>query len=163
MIDYYTTLLQKHSQTGILPDTNILLLYFVGVLDVNLINRFKRTVNKFSIEDYYLLYNLLNNFQAMVTTPNILTEVSNLAGQLNDPAKSQFFTLLARSITLLKEHYIPSTDTAQTPAFIKFGITDAGIAQIKPYLVLTEDFALAQYLQSQNIDAINFNHIRVLN
>ena len=46
--------------------------------------------------------------------------------------------------------------------FPRFGLTDTAIlrAARREYLVLTDDFRLAQYLGSRNIDVINFNHLR---
>ncbi len=163
MKDYYDTLFHKHRQSGIFLDTNILLLYFVGIVDESLVSRFKRTTNRFCVEDYHLLCNLLPYFSKIVTTPHILTEVSNLAGQLSGQFKEEFFSSFAAGISLFDEHYTCSADIAETPAFVKFGLTDAGIAYIKTHLVLTEDASLAWYLQSQEIDVINFNHIRTFN
>ena len=47
-------------------------------------------------------------------------------------------------------------------AFPRFGLTDTAIllAAKGKYLVLTDDFPLAQYLQTEAIDVINFNHVR---
>ena len=66
----------RYQQSGILIDTNILLLYFVGSYDIQQISRFKRT-KKFVVEDYKLLTRIWNSFKKIVTTPHILTEVSN--------------------------------------------------------------------------------------
>jgi uncharacterized protein YacL len=47
-------------------------------------------------------------------------------------------------------------------AFPKLGLTDTAIfrAATGKFLVLTDDFRLAQYLSSQNVDVVNFNHLR---
>ncbi len=47
-------LFKKYKQKGILIDTNILLLWFVGSVNRNKISRFNRT-EKFIPEDYELL------------------------------------------------------------------------------------------------------------
>jgi uncharacterized protein YaiI (UPF0178 family) len=46
--------------------------------------------------------------------------------------------------------------------FTKFGLTDCGIINLcrEQYLVLTDDLKLANYLQKEGIDTINFNNIR---
>ena len=43
----------------------------------------------------------------------------------------------------------------------EIGITDAGILMLasQNYLVLTDDLPLFNYLQSQSVDVINFNHL----
>lgn len=95
MIDRYTiSLLESYRQKGILVDTNILLLYFVGSVNPKRISQFKRT-NQFNVDDFQLLVQILGYFQKIVTTPNILTEVSNLTGQLTEPEKSSCFNALA--------------------------------------------------------------------
>ena len=155
-------LLTKYRRKGLLVDTNLLLLYFVGACKRDHISRFKRT-KQFATEDWSTLLGIFRLFKPIVTTPNILTEVSNLAGQLEEPLRTRCFELFARGIALLHEEYLPGAELAQTSAFPRFGITDAGVLQLAKgnYLVLTDDFRLSQYLQSQGADAINFNHIRV--
>ena len=152
---------QRYRQAGIMVDTNILLLFFIGAFDQDLIPKFKRT-KTFSVEDYEVLVRFLSPFYRIATTPHILTEVSNLAGQLREPAKSEYFKKFSSEITLLEEENVASRDVAQTQEFVKFGLTDTGIIHLTKgkYLVLTDDFPLSQYLQSAGVDVVNFNHIR---
>jgi hypothetical protein len=164
MTQFILEMIQRHIKEGILLDTNLLLLYLVGRFNPNLIAKFKRT-RTFSEEDFETLVRLLALFTTKLTTPNILTEVSNLAGQLEDRARAECFEVLAHEIQLLDERYVPSEDAAKHTAFRKFGLTDITIislAKDKP-LVLTEDLALCNYLLSQKVDAINFNNIRAIN
>ncbi len=152
---------QRYRQAGILVDTNILLLFFIGAFDQNLIPRFKRT-KTFSVEDYEALINFLRFFDKIATTPHILTEVSNLSGQLGEPVKSEYFKKFSSDITLLEEENVVSRDVAQMREFVRLGLTDTGIIRLTRgrYLVLTDDFRLSQYLQSAGVDVVNFNHIR---
>lgn len=161
---YLAALLQQYRQRGVLLDTNILLLYFVGTLDPQLIPQFKRT-KTFAIEDFVTLQALLQHVETYVTTPNILTEVSNLAGQLSGKWRDDYFNIFAQSLTLLDEQYVRSRDIAATSAFQRFGITDAGIIHVAQgkYLTITDDFPLSQYLRSQGADVLNFNEIRPYN
>ena len=154
-------LIQRYKQAGILVDTTILLLYFIGAYDQDLIPKFKRT-RQFTVEDHAILIRLLDLFDKIVTTPNILTEVSNLSGQLGEPKKSEYFKKFSSGISLLEEEYVASKDVADMQEFVRFGLTDTGIVYLTrgKYLVLTDDFRLSQYLQSAEVDVINFNHIR---
>lgn len=156
-------LLARYRNKGILIDTNILLLYFVGSVNRERITKFSRT-KRFIPEDYDLLIQILNRFQKFVTTPNILTEVSNLANQLGEPDRSQCFSQFAQCTSILDEFYVESQTIAATEKFVKFGLTDCGIVSLvrDKYLVLTDEFPLANYLQSIGVDVINFNHIRLL-
>ncbi len=154
-------LIQRYKQAGILVDTNILLLYFIGAYDQDLIPKFKRT-RQFAVEDHAILIRLLGLFDKIVTTPNILTEISNLSGQLGEPKKSEYFKKFSSGISLLEEEYVASKDVADMREFVRFGLTDTGIVHLTrgKYLVLTDDFRLSQYLQSAEVDVINFNNIR---
>ena len=165
MSEITSQLIQRYRQAGILVDTNILLLFFIGAFDQDLIPQFKRT-KQFSVDDYGTLMRFLSFFDyKIVTTPNILTEISNLSGQLGEPKKSEYFKNFSSGITLLEEEYVASRDIGQMREFVKFGLTDTGIIHLTrgKYLVLTADFRLSQYLQKAGVDVINFNHIRVTN
>ena len=152
-----------YRQRGILIDTNILLLHFVGTVNRERISRFNRT-EKFIPEDYDLLQRILTYFQTIVTTPNILTEVNSLANQLGEPERSQCFSIFSEIISNMNESYIESRTITKTKNFAKFGLTDCGILNLArgKYLVLTDDLKIANYLQKVGIDAINFNNIRTL-
>ncbi|MBH8565260.1 hypothetical protein I8748_24275 [Nostoc sp. CENA67] len=167
MKDIIKSLIGRYHQKGILIDTNILLLFFVGSVNPERITRFNRT-QQFIPEDYELLLGFIAKFQRIVTTPNILTEVNSLANQLGEPERSQCFLIFAQfaqNATRLNEHYIKSIDAVTVDRFVKFGLTDCGILTLarNEYLVLTDDLKLANYLQTVGIDVINFNNIRVFN
>jgi hypothetical protein len=153
----------KYSSRGILLDTNILLVLVVGRMDPDRIAKFKNT-HTFTKKDYLFLEEFLKHFALIAVTPHVLTEVSNLAAQLGQPAKGACFASFVGDIKTFHE----GTETAKvicvSPLFKRLGITDAGIALIaaERFLVLTDDLNLYVELLKSNVDAINFNHIRVL-
>jgi rRNA-processing protein FCF1 len=159
-------LIRKYSRKGILIDTNILLLLFVGLTNRSRIRSFSRT-EKFISEDFDTLSRLIDRFSLVVVTPNILTEVSSFINQLGEPERSQCLAIFSRVVVNEKfgEQYLASPEIVSQTAFVKLGLTDCGIIEVArdQYLVLTEDFRLAGYLQKSGIDTINFNHIRPLN
>lgn len=158
MINHTENLLRKYFPKGILVDTNILLLLFVGELSKERITTFGRT-EQFTPEDYDLLVSLLLRFKVIVTTPNILTEVNSLLNRLGEPAREVFAAGLAR----LEETYLPSKEIASLDwLFLKYGLTDCGIAGVArgKYLVLTDDLRVTVYFNQQGIDTINFNNFR---
>lgn len=159
--DYHKILMSKYRNKGLLLDSNLLLLYFIGLYDYNKISTFKRTT-KYTIEDFDIISHIINFFDRVITTPHIVTEISNLSGQLSGKIKSCYFEIFAKQIKLLEENSKPSKDLCDSECFRKFGLTDSGIVEISrnTYLVMTDDLPLSGYLQSQRIDVINFNHIR---
>ena len=60
---------------------------------------------------------------------------------------------------------IASGSVVSMKTFARFGLTDCGIEELtrNNYLVLTDDLRLSVQLQATGIDALNFNHLRVLN
>ncbi len=166
-MDNIQVLIYKYLQKGILVDTNILLLFFVGLTNPDRISRFKRT-QQFIREDYELLIQILNQFPRVVTTPNILTEVNSMLNQLGEPERSAAFLVLKQFLAIgsvFEECYVPSSQVAQQSDFVRFGLTDCGISEVANdrYLILTDDLKLANTLQSQGIDTVNFNNLRTLN
>lgn len=161
-MSYIEELVSRYQHKGLLVDTNLLLLYFIGAQDPDRIPRHKRTM-AFTVDEFRLLAGFLAVFDKLVTTPNVLTEVSNLSGQQPDDLRVSFNADFANRIAQLEESYVPSVEASSLAHFKKFGLTDSGIVQLVKdnYLVLTDDLKLVGYLQNQGVDVINFNHIRL--
>lgn len=162
-MDYVIEMISRYKTKGLLIDTNLLLLYFIGMYDQDRIPRFKRTM-AFTIDEFILLALIFESFDRIITTPNILTEVSDFSGQLPRDLHSYFYGDFATRIPILEERYTASGAISASAHFNKFGLTDSGIVDTVKgnYLVLTDDLELFGYLQNLGIDAINFNHIRSL-
>lgn len=149
-----------------LLDSNLLLLYFVGLYDPARIGSFKRTYSQgYTVNDFELLCRLLGLFGTIVTTPNIATEVGSLSNQLRGDEKATYYTVFAKFISSMAEYYTESKQICALEQFKQFGLTDSGIINLArgKYLVLTDDGRLVGYLQNVGIDVINFNHLRSLN
>lgn len=152
--------LASYNTPGIVIDSNLLLLLFLGSFDRRQIGSNKRLA-AYTNDDYDLLVRFLQPFSQLVTTPNILTEVSNLSNAVSDSRKREYFSAFANKLSSLDEKYIVSSTALSNP-WARFGLTDATIAEVAKagYLVLTDDFPLSQSLMSVGIDVINFNHLR---
>lgn len=142
-------------------DTNLLLVLIVGALDLEQIERFKRT-RAYSREDYSLLVTYIGDFQRMLTTPNVLTEVSHLLGQLSEPLRRRALLALGVLTGEFQEKYLPSTDLAVDPHFPLLGLSDTSIihSAARAATVLTDDLQLYVRLAAAGMDVVNFNHIR---
>ncbi|SFH41627.1 hypothetical protein SAMN05660649_05127 [Desulfotomaculum arcticum] len=159
--NYLLNLIKKHKNNGLLIDSNLLLLLFIGSFSVDWIQKYKRT-KQYVIEDYQVMVSFIKHFNKILTTPNILTEVSNLSNQLPEKVKNEYFPVFAKKVTVLQESYHQSIAVCQSSNFRRFGLTDTLIIDIgnTGCLVLTDDFRLAGYLESMSISVINFNHLR---
>ena len=160
------TLIVRYRPKGILLDTNLLLLLFVGLADSSSIGDFRRIQNHgFTEKEYLLLANIVGAFSKIVTTPHILTETSNFILQHKGQARPAVMETFRKSVESFKERRPESKTLVQSGAFRDFGLTDSAILDLPPkrYLVLSVDLELVVALKKKGVDAINFNHLRQSN
>jgi len=152
-------LVASHCGGGLLIDSNLLLLFVVGSHDRRLITTFRRT-DRYTEADFVLLLRFIARFSKVLTTPNILTEVSNLCGNL----RSRIGDTLFRVVQVLDERYCPSRAAIADSRFRTLGLTDGAIAAIagSGLLVLTDDLPLSYHLAVSGVDVVNFSHVRDL-
>src|ERR1035441_1905930 len=120
--------LNIYGRRGAVVDANLLLLFFIGVYDRKSITTNPRLA-RFTVEDFDLLKQLLGRFNRVITTPNILTEVSNLSNGIPEKDREAYFSLFADQLTLFDEEGVGS-QSALKSRWAKFGLTDAVIATI---------------------------------
>jgi hypothetical protein len=163
MMDNLGTLFERCK--GLVLDTNILLVFIVGSADRLAVGKRKRT-NQYKPEDFDLLLRLSHQFHdRILTTPNILTEVSNLLGEDATGQEKRLFDEFIHCIENIDEKYLPSRQICKLSSFPRLGLTDSGISEIKTmckdqYLVITDDLKLYTHLTRLGIDVLNFTHLR---
>ncbi|HSU14925.1 PIN domain-containing protein [Longimicrobium sp.] len=145
----------------LLIDTNLFLVLVVGSHDPAHIERFKRT-RAYTADDYVLLTTFISGFSRLLVTPNILTEVSNLAGQLAEPLRGEVFASLALLAAQAGERYFPSREAVLESGFTRLGLTDITVllAAREHVAVLTDDLPLYLKLLENRVFVVNFNHLR---
>ena len=158
MNDYLLKLIQKYRQKGILIDTNLVLLYIVGSIDILRIREFSRTA-MFTANDFYKVSKFIDYFDLKITTPHVLTEVSNLIGN-----RQNLPTLLQTYIEKSKEIFLESSEVSKRNAFFNFGLADTAITETAKgsYLVLTDDRPLYGFLINSQIDVVSLDLIRMI-
>jgi hypothetical protein len=103
----------------------------------------------------------VSKFRRRLTTPNILTEVDNLARQFPSGEHSGIALHTRELVSTMFEVYHKSDLHLGGDAHQKVGLTDAILmAQAKNHLVVTADFRLANRISTMGRDVINFNHLR---
>ncbi|MBE9140916.1 hypothetical protein IQ254_27580 [Nodosilinea sp. LEGE 07088] len=144
----------------VLVDTNLLVLLIVGATSRDYIARHKR-LTAFIPQDYDVLLHIISD-AAVRVTPNILTEISNLAAYIDNLAKRQIFETFQKLISNCLEVYVPSTTAIRRWEFIHLGLTDAAVleALTNQVVLLTTDLDLFLAAQSAGVSAINFNQLR---
>jgi rRNA-processing protein FCF1 len=149
-------------------DTNLLLLFFVGIFDARYISRYIRTTT-YNEADFVVLAQVLQTFRRIIVTPHILTEVSNLSRDIDRGRRYEFFLLLESLLNapsgqfVIDERHRPAKLISTESEFPLLGLTDAAIihrAAHRRNLVLTDDGPLGEYLERRGIDFIGFDDLR---
>jgi hypothetical protein len=152
---------QNVKHNNLFLHTSLLLLYIVGSTSRDYISRHKK-LTEFTESDYDLLLKIILNAPSVLVTPNTLTETSNLAAYIAEPARSSIFSILKTVIQNTDEIYLRSSEAANSPDFIRVGLTDSTLMEVisKDGELLTTDLNLYLLAISKGRKAINFNHLR---
>ena len=81
---------------AVILDSNLLVLLVVGTTSRSYIGKHKR-LRAYTDRDFVLLLEVLSAAQRIIVTPNTVTETSNLAGQIAEPARSRISRFCADS------------------------------------------------------------------
>jgi len=159
---YFDKLFKKYRAKGLLIDTNILLLLLVGLHDRSMIEEYKRT-KQFTQDDFDVLTRICGMFRKLITTPSVLAETSNLARPLFEIDSGNFPAVFQRFVSTACEETVKAVEVVGDDLFRKTGFTDTSVKMIcsSQFLILTDDFRLSGHLTKQNIDFVNFNHLRL--
>ncbi len=82
----------------IFVDTNALILMLVGLMDMSLVSTHKRTSIYESIDFENLVF-LIRDFEKIVTTPNVLSEVDNLLNNFQKGHRWAYYQVLRELIS----------------------------------------------------------------
>ena len=149
---------------GYFLDANLLVLLVVGSESRDLISKHRR-LEDYTVEDYDILFDLLEGADQLFVTPNTLTETSNLVGQHGEPERSRLMRRLQFIIHESREIVVASVDAASNSQFERLGLTDAALLDAvtsdTPLLTVDLDLYLAA-LEAGEERAVNFTHYRNL-
>lgn len=163
MLSVLDDLIRRHRDTGILVDTNMLMVYLVGLLNPRWVDHVGAG-RGYTKVDFEFLSLVFGEFKKLVLTPAILAEVSNLS-RSRLPSTERFFELLAQLLpsSAFVEQFANVGTVAVARGFVPFGFTDATIEEIgaSGIPVFTDDATLYDYLASRNVEVFNYNHIRM--
>ena len=154
-------LARKHATSGLLIDTNLLLLLLVGRYDPRRVSSFKRTM-KYSRREFGLMQEYVSRFKTLWTTPQILTETDNLGRQLGSHEHKAFAAHVRGFIRDGSEAIINSKQAAEHEVFPRLGYCDTTtLLKSKDCLLISDDLPLYLAVTGAGCDVINFNHIRL--
>lgn len=144
----------------LLLDSNVLLLLLVGRLDVSKIG--SRKLSDFDMTDFQLALFHAHGIPRHISTPHILTEVSNHLGDSRQYLVSGGLEALRTYAYSVEEIVSDSRSLTQTSDFLALGLTDAAIMQLADLTtrVITVDHHLCGRLSAKGVEVINLRHFR---
>jgi hypothetical protein len=147
---------------SIILDANLFLLLAAGIASKNYIGTHRR-LRSYSVGDFDLLQEILSRASKILVTPNVLTEASNLAAYIAEPARGRIYLALKTLVgEAVEERYVESKEAVARNEFIRIGLTDCAILQMpkSACVVLTSDLNLYLAALKAGFRAENFNHLR---
>ncbi len=141
----------------------LLTLFVVGTASSEYIEKHKR-LSPYTRTDFKLLVDNVERASAIIVTPNTLTEVSNWAKMIREPAQSHVAATLQDVIGMFDERYVTSKVAALDTDFPRLWLTDSGILQelANGHVLLTSDSELYVAALQRGYPAINFEYLRRL-
>ena len=147
----------------VLLDSNLLVLFVAGMSSREYIGRHRR-LRGYSEEDFDLLVEFIRPMSALVVTPNILTEASNLLSGIAEPARSHIADTFRQIVGSMDERFVQSTRAVEQREFPRLWLTDAAVLTelANSHVLLTADLDLYLAASQRRYSAVNFNHLRQL-
>ena len=148
---------------GLVVDTNLLLLYFVGSCDRTAIAFYPKT-SKYSEEDFDVVRKLIEGLSGrVITSPCILAELGNLSPQHGNKRFAAYFAGLVNVLGKWGEDY-QGKDVVLSSGFVPtIGFSDVSIMQMVKaggYVLLTDDFRATGILRSEGCLVLNLADLR---
>ena len=150
------------TRSGLLIDTNLLVLFVVGAVNPARIELFKRT-REYNKADFQLLLRVMERIKPWYTLAHVMAEVSNLT-DLTGRELTQSRQVLKETLAVLREPAIASVHAVEKAPYERLGLVDAAIATLareNRCAVLTDDFDLYVALSREGIVVLNFSHLQV--
>jgi hypothetical protein len=147
----------------IILDTQLLVLYVVGLASPRYIKQHKRLRDVYTEVDFDLLSSMLERASRVIVPVNVYTEASNfLSSYIAEPARTRIMEKFRELIMARGEDYVPSERAAGRPEFIRLGLADAALldAGDPSWTLLTADYDLYAAACRCHRPVENFNHIR---
>lgn len=136
----------------IVIDSEPLILYIVGMININYINRSKRT-SIYSKLDFELLQAHIGNASQLLVPPNVWTETDNHLNDIVGHYNHVYYELLRNFITSSTEKYVRTNEITNDSTFSLLGITDTVLLRLakKTGTLITGDSQLSNYATSIGI------------
>lgn len=147
------------SRRKVALDTNVFLLFLVGLADRAAIARHKRLA-AYDAGAYDALSRLLASYDEIVVTPGCLAETTNLLDSDKGSQQHcyQMLKELIQSGEGLSEKHVPADKVVEQRPFMWLGFTDASYVELadQGIPVITADLKLYLQVAERNEKSVNF-------
>lgn len=142
-------------------DSNLLVLLVTGLTAETYIQRNKRLAT-FDIADFRIVRDITEQAAALILSPNVLSETSNLLRYAWGTVALETSATLVKLVAHYGEHYVPCLDVADDLDFARIGLTDCVLKSqaATGAVLLTDDLDLYLASSKDGHDAVNYNYIR---
>ncbi|ASW82976.1 hypothetical protein EAY42_22570 [Vibrio anguillarum] len=157
-------LLRRYRRAGVMLDTNLLVMYLIGVYDKELVPQFKRT-EKYSVDDFEFLEFYVGQFDKLIVTPHVLAETWNFIEKIPKHQFDDFLSKVVPHIEVFEEEYVNKKTLLSSKGFSYIGITDMAVIQAaksKKCFVITDDLRAYTHFFENGVETININHLRTI-
>lgn len=147
----------------LLLDTNVLLVYLVGLYNPSLISTFEKT-SSYDEQSFNMIKHIVHYHKTLIVNSYIATEISNLSSQFHSKNIDEYYVRLVNYFSSVNENtFSLKYLCSNTSAIIKFGFTDVSILELaskNSVTVLSDDWALVTEGISKNLNFINFRNLQ---
>lgn len=148
---------------GLALDANLAILLLIGTCRRQDVGKHRR-LQTFTPEDVDLLTRLCASARRLETTPHVLTEISDLLGDVGRGRNAPELIAFKRYCQVWNEFWKAARHLAEMPTFEALGLADSGLIALAKNgcAVATIDWQLANRLDHERLPVINFNYLRDL-
>jgi len=158
---------RSHPAANLIIDTNVLLLFFIGVFDSNYLAECPLMTDNgrnYCEEHFKLMEKILGLFiDKVIITPHVLSEINMLSRTRIKPKTrmNDFFLKLIQRLERCKEEQIGLKIILKNGGVLEFGFTDISLIEVatkNSWVIITDDFDLYRTYK-EKIPVIYFNNI----
>lgn len=136
----------------ILIDSNALVLFLIGSIDIRWVGVEKHT-SIYDEQDYYELVDKIQDINKLVVLPNVWTEVDNLLNRTRGNRKYVYLQLLIKLIKESTEEYLKSSQIENDNLLDDLGLTDILLLRYATQcnLLITGDSTLSDHAKANGV------------
>jgi hypothetical protein len=141
----------------VIIDSNIFILFLAGQINENRIKNYTRN-SLYTKDDYNILLNIISDYDRIITSPNIFTEVDNILNRITGDDKYKYLVLVKTIYKQTVEKYIKTENVSENWYFDSLGVTDSAILMMAKdcELLISGDSSLCDYAKSLGIKTFDF-------